>query len=337
MLGCHDFCGHYDWTFHFVRRQWGPEAVARFWAQAIGGESQQHYAAAGAARGLAGLYDTWTQTGNDEHCDWTFTLDAARNMLRWDMRQCPSKGFLIAHDLHADEDYCDHCIGWMGPLLETVGVELVVHQHNHCGQCWGIMRMKDQPVAAADVACDIRRDPRWNQGFLDCWTAGRKQPVAPDESHLTDACDVIAARLAAAEDLLLVCRDDCPSDGPLAENLAAAPGVVMTAAAYCHPATADLRPQVVVVAGEAELLEPLARRFAATPRPQRPLLVQALFPRQPPLDFVSQQLPRPVPLLPLLIRRGVYVHRPGEPVPPTDALLPLLAAALEKPVRRVAG
>ena len=43
MLGCQDFCGHYEWTFHYVRRRWGQDAVRRFWAEAIGGESQQHY------------------------------------------------------------------------------------------------------------------------------------------------------------------------------------------------------------------------------------------------------------------------------------------------------
>ncbi len=44
MLGCQDFCGYYDWTFHFVRRSWGQEAVRQLWAEAIGGDSQQHYA-----------------------------------------------------------------------------------------------------------------------------------------------------------------------------------------------------------------------------------------------------------------------------------------------------
>src|SRR4051812_28330701 len=140
MLGCQDFCGYYDWTFAFVRQRFGEEALHELWAEAIGGESQSHYSLAGARDGLRGLYDTWTKTGEEENCDWTFTLDEARNVLRWDMRRCPSKGLLINEDLAADEDYCDHCMGWMIPLLSQIGVEVAAHEHNHFGQCWGEMR-----------------------------------------------------------------------------------------------------------------------------------------------------------------------------------------------------
>ena len=68
---------------------------------------------------LRGLYKTWVGTGEEENCDWTFTLDEEKNVLRWDMRECPSKGFLIRHDLNADEDYCNHCMGWIIPMLEA--------------------------------------------------------------------------------------------------------------------------------------------------------------------------------------------------------------------------
>ena len=27
MLGCQDFCGYYDWTFHYMRRHFGQEAI----------------------------------------------------------------------------------------------------------------------------------------------------------------------------------------------------------------------------------------------------------------------------------------------------------------------
>ena len=131
MLGCQDFCGFYDWSFHYVRRRWGQAAVELLWRKAIGGESQQHYSNPAAESGLRALYEAWVNTGRDEQCDWTFTLDEEKNVLRWDMRECPSKGYLVQNDLNADEDYCNHCMGWIIPMLEGIGAEIVAHEHNH--------------------------------------------------------------------------------------------------------------------------------------------------------------------------------------------------------------
>ena len=41
-------------------------------------------------------------------------------------------------------------------------------------------------------------------------------------------------------------------------------------------------------------------------------------------------MPRPAPILPLLIRSGLYVHQPGGENPDTLELLAMVAAALRK-------
>ena len=91
MLGCQDFCGHYEWTFHYFRSRWGQDAVRRFWAEAIGGESQQHYAEVALQAGLRGLYDQYVKTGEEEHCDWTYTLDESKNCLAATCENAPAK------------------------------------------------------------------------------------------------------------------------------------------------------------------------------------------------------------------------------------------------------
>jgi hypothetical protein len=300
MLGCHDFCGHYEWTFHYVRRRWGQAAIARLWAEAIGGESQRHYADAAQRAGLRGLYETWTKTGEDECCDWTFTLDEPRNVLRCDMRACPSKGFLIQNDLNADEDYCDHCLGWIGPLLDHVGAEVLEHEHNHCGQCWMTIRMKDRPSEPLDLAIDIRRDPHWNHGYLDRWQHGLKQPFLPAVSESADPCDALEAWFAAT------------GGHP----------VLVTDATYVRePAR---QPSAVLIGSQPADLPAVARRFLGTLPQHRPLLLHAYLPSAPRLDFVTLGLPRPVPILPLLIRKNLYTHRPGGPAPTIDEFLELL-------------
>jgi hypothetical protein len=93
------------------------------------------------------------------------------------MRNCPSKGFLLDNDLNADEDYCDHCIGWIAPLLAKAGIEFAAHEHNHCGQCFAELRVKGKPYEPLDLPNDIRKDVRWRNGEKDRFSAnGEKLP-----------------------------------------------------------------------------------------------------------------------------------------------------------------
>jgi hypothetical protein len=83
------------------------------------------------------------------------------------MYACPSKGFLLRNGLHQYHDYCDHCIGWIGPMMKEAGFT-VDHEHNHGGQCWWIMR----PAAERDTveaeklppeAVDVRQTEAWGK------------------------------------------------------------------------------------------------------------------------------------------------------------------------------
>jgi hypothetical protein len=328
MLGCHDFCGYYDWSFHYVRRRWGLAGVELLWHKAIGGDSQQHYSDPAAGTGLKALYHTWVKTGQDEHCDWTFTLDEEKNVLRWDMRECPSKGFLVKNDLNADEDYCNHCMGWIIPMLEGVGAEILEHEHNHCGQCWATMRMKDRdcpdfrasdnrtapldpfsgnetfPPAAKDV--DIRNDPRWRRGYLDRWANNQPQPHQSEIGPSSDPSEMLEAWFRGVDVLSRIAADSIYDDR---QQCPAEPLAVLIG---CPPAD----------------LAATAARYHATPPSNRPLLLHAFLPGVAFADFPAAGLPRPVPILPLLIRKGKYTHNPGGPYPTTEEFLALLAAAV---------
>lgn len=327
MLGCQDFCGYYDWTFHYLRRKFGQEAVRKFWVQAIALDSQKHYTDAGRERGLAGLYDTWVQTGIDEKCDWTFTLDEAKNVLRLDMRECPSKGFLLKNDRNADEDYCDHCIGWIEPALASIGAEVASHEHNHCGQCWWEMRMKGRPHESISTEIDIRKDPRWRRGFLDGWQDGVALPIL-DQHTPTDPCDVLLEWFAGAERLTVLGRGPSALDNWTLSRIGDA--VIVTDPTYATRDVYKGEPLGVLIGDQPANLEAVSDRFNSTDPQRRPLLMHMFLPGRPMIDFVSLGLPRPVPILPLLIRRGLYTHQPGKPYPTTGVFALLLAIALGK-------
>jgi len=328
MLGCQDFCGYYDWTFHHVRQRYGQDAVRTLWAEAIGGESQRHYAEVGAREGLRGLYNTWIRTGQDEHCEWTFTLDEEKNVLRWDMRECPSKGFLLQNDLQADEDYCDHCVGWIKPLLAWLGMEVTAHEHNHCGQCWGELSERGRPSTPLDLPGDIRRDPRWNGGYLEVWKNGVKQPVLAAASPSPDSVDVLEQWFAGCERFLVV-GDTARSEASDARGSGGAV-LLVTDGVYADHRPLPGDPRGVLIGVKPGNLQAVAERFRSTPPDRRPLLMHAYLPGATPIDFVSAGLPRPLPILPRLIRKGLYVHQPGVSPPSNEAFLTMLASSLRR-------
>jgi hypothetical protein len=166
MLGVYDFCGHYEWTFEWLNREGGDELVHEYWQRAISEDSQSHARELILAHGLDGMAQYWGPTLEEEGGVCVVTHQA--KVIRLDMHDCPSKGFLIRNGLQQYEDYCDHCIGWVGPLMQQNGFK-VDHQHNHCGQCWWEMRAgnDDTPVSEPGGVAgskDIRLTDSWNKG-----------------------------------------------------------------------------------------------------------------------------------------------------------------------------
>jgi len=163
VLGAYDFCGHYEWTFEWLRLFGGDELVRRFWDEAIHQDSQQHAAALIAAKGIAGMKEYWGHSLSQEVAGYQIT--ATDRVFRIDMHDCPSKGFLLRNNLQQCPDYCDHCMGWIGPLLRPAGF-VVDHEHNHRGQCWWEIRQASDPAAPSQTgelsgAQDVRQRPDW--------------------------------------------------------------------------------------------------------------------------------------------------------------------------------
>lgn len=165
MIGVYDFCGHYDWTFEWLRQTGGETFVRQYWDEGIHRDAQQHASKLIQQQGLAGMAGYWGHTLSHECADYHTTV--AGGVFRIDMHTCPSKGFLLRNHLGAYHDYCDHCMGWIGPMLKRAGF-VVNHEHNHCGQCWWEMRRANDstlpggPRTEADSQ-DVRLRPDWNQ------------------------------------------------------------------------------------------------------------------------------------------------------------------------------
>src|SRR5436309_1154890 len=119
MIGVYDFCGHYEWTFAWLEAQGGSRLVHKYWDEAIHGDSQRHAAQLILQKGFAGMAEYWGHTLAHEGAAYETTLN--ERLFRIDMHDCPSKGFLIGNHLEQYHDYCDHCMGWIGPMLKKAG------------------------------------------------------------------------------------------------------------------------------------------------------------------------------------------------------------------------
>ncbi|MBI4027923.1 MAG: hypothetical protein HY360_23260 [Verrucomicrobia bacterium] len=142
MIGSYDFCGHYEWTFEWLRRRGGDKLVCQYWDEAIHRDSQTHALELILEKGIEGMKEYWGHALDEEAAGYHTT--ATDKVFRCDMHECPSKGFLMRNKLKQYHDYCDHCMGWIGPLLKRGGW-VVDHGHNHRGQCWWEMRKASDP------------------------------------------------------------------------------------------------------------------------------------------------------------------------------------------------
>jgi hypothetical protein len=179
MIGCYDFCGHYEWTFAWLERQGGEAAVRDYWRTAIAGDSQQHASELIRSKGFAGMARYWGHTLAEESPEHGFTIARSPSVFRIDLHDCPSKGFLVRNGLAQYHDYCDHCIGWIGPMMHAAGFK-IDHEHNHRGQCWWEFRPTDDADSAAPPtgAFDVRLLARWDgAGDIDRFIGAGDPPV----------------------------------------------------------------------------------------------------------------------------------------------------------------
>jgi hypothetical protein len=176
VIGVNDFILYYDWTFEWLRRRHGDAAVTAYWAESIAFDSQNHAYVLIRDRGLAGMAEYWGHTLDSEQAGYRAQL--LSDTFRIDMFACPSLGQLLRVEQQTYADYCQHCMGWIGPIMDCCGYQ-VDHEHNHAGQCWWEMRA----VAAVESAPvrppirddqDVRMRDGWQQPRHDLWLASRR-------------------------------------------------------------------------------------------------------------------------------------------------------------------
>lgn len=179
MIGCAEFILAYDFTFEYLRQNYGDDALVRYWQQAISVDSQRHARELIIPHGFDGMEQYWGHTLAEEEAGYTSARTASA--FRMDMYACPSQGILKERGQERYADYCEHCMGWIEPVLREAGF-VMHHEHNHNCMCWWEIVPADasgtsSPTRPGELAGadDIRLKPGWDTGRIHRWIASRKQ------------------------------------------------------------------------------------------------------------------------------------------------------------------
>jgi hypothetical protein len=162
MIPSDHFTKFYNEVFKFLETQ-GEHALQAYWLE-ISKNQERHTLELFREKGLEGMREYWDHIRVEENCDLDLDLQDDRLTLR--MNACPSLGKVMDNDAAPMERYCDHCAGWIGPIMERLGYHLVYDV---------IDRKKPQCVMQVFTDRDKAREAEKSAGLLMGW------PGKPDD------------------------------------------------------------------------------------------------------------------------------------------------------------
>jgi hypothetical protein len=123
MISCTEFIPAYSEFFAFLERRGGKPEVHAFW-DFLSDHFLTNLRDLVAQKGLAGCYDYWSHTLNEEAADFVMTLDEEAGVFSIEMNGCPSKGLLLKLGHYPYyPDYCAHCDRLYRRVLEPLGYQ----------------------------------------------------------------------------------------------------------------------------------------------------------------------------------------------------------------------
>lgn len=72
------------------------------------------------AGGIQAAHDYWQRIIKEENCE--AEIVRGDGYIEFRMRRCPSLSKVLDNDAEPFELYCDHCMGWVEPVMEKAGL-----------------------------------------------------------------------------------------------------------------------------------------------------------------------------------------------------------------------
>jgi len=121
MIPSDHFVRFYNEVFKFLDAQ-GNGELEKYWLE-ISHHQELHCLELFKTKGFQGMYDYWEHIRIEENCD--MTLNLTNDCFSLEMHKCPSLSKVLDNDAGPFEKYCDHCPGWIKPLIEKSGYYVV--------------------------------------------------------------------------------------------------------------------------------------------------------------------------------------------------------------------
>ncbi len=121
MIPSDHFVKFYNEVFKFLDSRNSGELEKYY--QLVSGNQEFHCLELFRKKGLAGMYEYWEHIRIEENCDMEISLEP--EYFHCKMKVCPSLSKITDNDGGACPKYCDHCPGWILPLMTKAGFFVV--------------------------------------------------------------------------------------------------------------------------------------------------------------------------------------------------------------------
>ena len=121
MIPSDHFTRFYNEVFKFLEAEGEADLDAYFLE--ISKNQEKHILELIRESGFAGMYKYWSVIRDEENCELDLGYDDDKFELH--MHLCPSLTKAKDNDAKTWARYCDHCAGWIGPIMDKTGYHLV--------------------------------------------------------------------------------------------------------------------------------------------------------------------------------------------------------------------
>lgn len=132
MIPSDHFVRFYNEVFKYISAQ-GKGELEKYYNR-VAQNQEYHCLDLFRQKGLAGMYEYWEKIKIEENCDMVNRL--TDDCYSFEFFSCPSLSKAIDNDAGVCPEYCNHCPGWILPIMTKAGFyavyNLIDHKETRC-------------------------------------------------------------------------------------------------------------------------------------------------------------------------------------------------------------